>query len=164
MTYLTLINPPDRSTDIANAMVLTVAETLDQAYADIIDYRDSGGVHSVLWQALILDDLMIPVSRLMAGEGPDITRALARAWGRPTSDLRVHVFVGASSTDDDGEMTSLESITAAELIGEGDDLPQDDEVTEAVDNSVDNSVDDPVDNSEEEEIQGVTVEETEEQP
>lgn len=160
MTYLTLINPPDRSTDIANAMVLTVADTLDQAYADIIDYRDGGGVHSVLWQALILDDLMTPISRLMAGEGPDITRALAQAWGVRSSDLRVHVFVAPSSIGDDGEVTSLESITAAELISEGDDLPQDDEGTDPVDNSVD----DPLDNSEEEEIQGVTVEETEEQP
>jgi|EndMetStandDraft_5_1072996.scaffolds.fasta_scaffold65630_2 hypothetical protein len=160
MTYLTLINPPDRSTDIANAMVLTVADTLDQAYADIIDYRDGGGVHSVLWQALILDDLMTPISRLMAGEGPDITRALAQAWGVRSSDLRVHVFVAPSSIGDDGEVTSLESITAAELISEGDDLPQDDEGTDPVDNSVD----DPVDNSEEEENPGVTVEETEEQP
>lgn len=147
MTYLTLITPPDRSTDIANAMVLTVADTLDQAYAHIIDYRDNGGVPDVLWQALILDDLMMPVSRLMAGEGPDITRALAQAWGVRSSDLRVHVFVAPSSIGDDGEVTSLESITAAELIGDGDDLPQDDEVTEAVDNSVDG----PVDNSEDEE-------------
>lgn len=149
MTYLTLINPPDRSTDIANAMVLTVAETLDQAYADIIDYRDNGGVPSVLWQALILDDLMMPVSRLMAGEGPDITRALAQAWGVRSSDLRVHVFVAPSSIGDDGEVTSLESITAAELIGEGDDLPQDDEEIEVVE---------PV-----EENVPATVEETEEQ-
>lgn len=151
MTYLTLITPPDRSTDIANAMVLTVADTLDQAYAHIIDYRDNGGVPDVLWQALILDDLMMPVSRLMAGEGPDITRALAQAWGVRSSDLRVHVFVAPSSIGDDGEVTSLESITAAELIGDGDDLPQDDEVTEAVDNSVDGPVDGPVDNSEDEE-------------
>lgn len=148
MTYLTLINPPDRSTDIANAMVLTVAETLDQAYADIIDYRDNGGVHSVLWQALILDDLMTPVSRLMAGEGPDITRALALAWGVRSSDLRVHVFVGASSVDDDGHLTSLESITAAELIGEGDDLPQDDEEIEVVEPNEEN-VSEPVEETEE---------------
>lgn len=128
MTYLTLITPPDHSTDIVNAMVLTVAETLDQAYADVIDYRDNGGVPDVQWQAVILDDQYLTVSRLMAGEGPDVTRALAAAWGVRSSDLRVHVFVGASSVDDDGHVTSLESITAAELIGEGDDLPQDEEI------------------------------------
>lgn len=158
MTYLTLINPPDRSTDIANAMVLTVADTLDQAYADIIDYRDGGGVHSVLWQALILDDLMTPISRLMAGEGPDITRALAQAWGVRSSDLRVHVFVAPSSIGDDGEVTSLESITAAELIGEGDDLPQVDNEEEDGD-VIPDEVIEPV-----EENVPATVEETEEQP
>ncbi len=143
MTYLTLITPPYRSTDIVNAQVLTFTDTLEQAYADIIDYRDDGGVPDVLWQAVILDDQSLIVSRLMAGEGPDITRALGRAWGRPTSDLRVHVFVGASSVDDDGQITSLESITAAELIGEGDDLPQDDDEIEVVE-PVEENVPDPV--------------------
>lgn len=158
MTYLTLFTPPDSSTDIASAMVLTLADTLDQAYAHIIDYRDNGGVHSVLWQALILDDLMTPVSRLMAGEGPDITRALALAWGVRSSDLRVHVFVAPSSVGDDGEVTSLESITAAELIGEGDDLPQVDNEEEDGDVIPDEVVE-PV-----EENVPETVEGTEEQP
>ncbi|NBB38657.1 hypothetical protein [Sphingobium yanoikuyae] len=143
MTYLVLITRPNLSTDIVNAMVVTVADTLDQAYAGIIDYRDNGGVPDVLWQALILDDQNLIVSRLMAGEGPDITRALALAWGVRSSALRVHVFVGASSTDDDGEVTSLESITAAELISEGDDLPQDDDEIEVVE-PVEENVPDPV--------------------
>lgn len=60
----------------------------------------------------------------------------------------MHEFVGVSSVDDDGEVTSLEAITVAELIGDGDDLPQDDGEIEVVEPDEEN-VGDPVEETEE---------------
>ncbi|MEK7454720.1 MAG: hypothetical protein AABZ76_07330 [Pseudomonadota bacterium] len=158
MTYLTLISQPS-SASLKAAQKLAKTDTLDEAYAAIVAYRDATPcLLTDSFRAVILDDNGDCVSRLQCGDGADVVRALATAWGVRSTALLVHVWRGADRPDDETYVPPV--ITAAELIGEGDDLPQDDEVTDPVDNSVD----DPVDNSEEEEIAGVTVEEAEEQP